>query len=205
MLCYTLHLMPGTPICYQGEEIGMTNVDYDNLSDFRDVEVYTEYDNFISFGATHEIAMQALRDRSRDNARSPYQWDDSEYAGFSDKSPWMNVIRNKDRINLENQVKNKHSIYSVYKDVFHLRKEFNVANGIMTFIDIENPDSYIYLNELELVDLLVVANFTGKKITIELDLDLQKFSFFRSNYERRDAESKMVLRPYETIVYKKEK
>ena len=205
MLCYTLYFMPGTPICYQGEEIGMTNVDYQNLNDFRDVEVYTEYDNFMGFGASHEVAMQALRDRSRDNARSPFQWDNSEFAGFSSVTPWMNVVGNKDHINLENQMSNENSLFNTYKDVFHLRKELNVADGVMTFIDIENPKSYIYVNELDTVDLLVVGNFSVDEITVKLDIDLEGYEFFRSNYQSRDVESEMVLRPYETIVYKKVK
>ena len=205
MLCYTLYFMPGTPVCYQGEEIGMTNVDYDNLSDFRDVEVYTEYDNFLRFGASHEVAMQALRDRSRDNARSPFQWNKSVYAGFTTVSPWMNVVRNKDKINLENQMSNENSIYHTYKDVFYLRKEFDVSNGKMTFIDIDNQDSYIYINELKDVDLLIVGNFKGKEITVSLDIDLEGFEICRSNCENRNVETKMVLKPYETIVYKRTK
>jgi glycosidase len=197
--------MPGTPICYQGEEIGMTNVDYDNLNDFRDVEVYTEYDNFMSFGATHEVAMQALRDRSRDNARSPYQWDDTEFAGFSSVTPWMNVVRNKGTINLKKQLTEDSSIYQTYKDVFHLRKELGVADGEMTFIDIENQDSYMYINELKHLDLLVVGNFKAKEISVSLDIDLKGFEFFRGNYDKRNVKNTMVLKPFEVIVYKKNK
>ena len=148
MLGYTLYLMPGTPICYQGEEIGMTNVDYSKLTDFRDVEVYTEYDNFKSFGASHDVAMQALRDRSRDNARNPFQWNDSLYAGFSNVTPWMNVVNNYKELNLENEQKDDASIYNTYKKLFKLRKDLNIANGKMDFIDIESKDSYIYKNKL---------------------------------------------------------
>lgn len=203
MLAYSLYLMPGTPICYQGEEIGMTNVDYQNLTDFRDVEVYTEYDNFISFGASHEIAMQALRDRSRDNARNPFQWNDQEFAGFSTVNPWMNVVSNYKEINLENQIKDQNSIFHTYKDVFALRKEYGIADGVLTFIDIDNEDSYIYTNTLDGTKLLVVCNFRNKEIEVDLDIDLQGYKCIMANYQKQDVQSKMILKPYEGLVYKK--
>ena len=203
MLCYTLYLMPGTPIVYQGEEIGMTNVDYQELKDFRDVEVYTEYNNFMGFGASHEVAMQALRDRSRDNARNPFQWDSSSYGGFSKVTPWMNVNRNYTVINLENEQADKSSIYNTYKNVFKIRKDFNVSDGKMDFIDLENNDSYVYTNEVDGKTLLVVANFKGHDITVDLDIELDGFTYFMGNSKERNVSKEMVLAPFETVVYLK--
>lgn len=203
MLCYTLYLMPGTPICYQGEEIGMTNVDYENLTDFRDVEVYTEYNNFINFGASHETAMEALRDRARDNARNPFQWDDTINAGFSKVTPWMNVNKNYKEVNLSSQLKDENSIYNTYKTVFKLRKELNIADGSMEFIDFEGKDSYIFTNKLEDTTLLVVTNFRNKEITIDLDIELEGYEVLLSNYVSQEVKPQMTLKPYEAIVYKK--
>jgi glycosidase len=203
MLCHTLYFMPGTPIVYQGEEIGMTNVDYENLKDFRDVEVFTEYDNFTRFGASHEVRMQALRDRSRDNARSPFQWDDSDNGGFSEVTPWMNSVGNYIDINLKNELANKGSIFNTYKEVFHLRKQYEINAGTITFIDIENQDSYIYLNEVKDSTFLVVANFRNKEIKVSLEIDLKGYEPILHNYEKKVVQKDMILRPYESIVYMK--
>lgn len=203
LLCYTMYFMPGTPIVYQGEEIGMTNVDYQNLEDFRDVEVFTEYENFISFGASHEVAMQALRDRSRDNARNPFQWDNSPNGGFSNVTPWMNTNKNYETINLQEQIHDPNSIFNTYKTVLKLRKDLHIADGNMTFIDLEGEDSYIFLNECKEHDILVVSNFRNKEIQVELDIDLLGFENILSNYESRPVKKQMVLKPYEALVYKR--
>lgn len=205
MLCYTLYLMPGTPICYQGEEIGMTNVDYENVEDFRDVEVFTEYNNWKELGTSEEVAMQALRDRARDNARNPFQWNDSEFAGFSTVTPWINVVKNKDRINLESQKEDPTSIYATYKDVFKLRNELNIFDGKMEFIQIEDKDLYMYRNELEDCELLVIANFKNKEVDMKLEHKYYGFEYFRGNYSPRVLHREMVLRPYETMVFIKNK
>ena len=201
MLAQTLYLMPGTPIVYQGEEIGMTNVDYEELGDFRDVEVFTEYDNFMRFGASHEVAMQALRDRSRDNARSPFQWNSEINAGFSEKTPWMNVVKRYKEINFETQKNDPHSIYSKYQELFRLRKEFNISFGKIEFISLEDNDSIIYRNTLEDKELLLVSNFRNKEIDIALHFDVRDYKFLMSNYEERTLENFMKLKPYESIVF----
>jgi glycosidase len=201
MLAYTLYLMPGTPICYQGEEIGMTNVDYTDLNDFRDVEVFTEYQNFMNFGASHEIAMQALRDRSRDNARSPFQWDASENAGFSSVTPWMKVVGNYPSINLQVESIDPNSIYNTYRKLFKIRKELFVSDGRLKFYDINSNESFIYTNKLDTTTLLVVANFTNRNIVVNMDIELEEYTYFMGNYEERKALNKMDLSPYETIVF----
>ncbi len=205
MLCHTLYFMPGTPIIYQGEEIGMTNVDYENLEDFRDVEVFTEYENFTKFGAPHEMRMQALRNRSRDNARSPFQWNNSINGGFSEVKPWMNSVRNYKTINLENEKKDENSIFNTYKDVLRLRKEYEINAGDITFIDIDNSDSYMYTNNTKKATFLVVANFRNKSINVQLDIDLEGYSLLKYNYTKKEVEKHMSLKPYESLVYMKVK
>lgn len=205
MLAYTLYFMPGTPIVYQGEEIGMTNVDYKELSDFRDVEVFTEYDNFINLGATHEVAMQALRDRSRDNARSPFQWDNSVNAGFSKVTPWMNTVKNYTEINYEKQKNDPNSLFNTYKSIFKLRKEELINNGDITFIDIDNEDSYIYINETERSNFLVIANFRNVKISLSLNINIANYENIYYNYSVRELTNNLELKPYEALVYKLDK
>jgi glycosidase len=205
MLAYTLYFMPGTPIVYQGEEIGMTNVDYQELNDFRDVEVFTEYKNFMNLGATHEVAMQALRDRSRDNARSPFQWNASVNGGFSEVTPWMNTVKNYKEINLEQQKKDPNSLFNTYKSIFKLRKEEEINNGNITFIDIDNEDSFTYINETEQSKFLVVANFRNVKISLSLDINVDNYKNIYYNYSVRELTNHLELKPYEALVYKSDK
>ena len=198
MLAYTLYLLPGTPIVYYGEEIGMTNVDYQNLDDFKDVEVFTEYDNFIRNGATHEQAMQALRDRSRDNARSPYQWSSEPYAGFSTVKPWMNVNQNYKTLNLENQKNNKNSIYHTYKQLLTLRKEEDLAFGEVEFLEIDDPQSFNLKVTGKNHEYLVLANF--KDTPYDILTSTKGYTLFMHNYE---ANGEVTFKPYEARIYKK--
>ncbi len=204
MLAYTLYFMPGTPIVYQGEEIGMTNVDYQELTDFRDVEVYTEYNNFRSLGASHEVAMQALRDRARDNARSPFQWSSEEYAGFSKTTPWMNVVGNYQDINLADQLKNDDSVFRTYQAILHRRKIDDIAFGEISFIDLESEDFYIYKNITSKATYFVVANFSEKEKQLHLEENLKEYDVLFQNYQDTIVNQTMVLRPYEAIVLRKE-
>ncbi|MCF7926139.1 MAG: alpha-glucosidase [Candidatus Izimaplasma sp.] len=205
MLCQSLYFMPGTPIIYQGEEIGMTNVDYKNLHNFRDVEVFTEYNNFKQNLTPEPIAMQALRDRARDNARTPMQWDNTIHAGFSDKTPWINVVGNYRQINVQKESQDTNSILNTYKKVIRLRKELNVAFGNLEFIDIDNDDSYIYKNELADKIILSISNFRGKHIGVNFDFDISGYSLLMSNYKAQVLAEKMLLKPYESLVYIKNK
>jgi glycosidase len=178
----------------------MTNVDYENLEDFRDVEVFTEYKNFMSFGATHDIAMQALRDRSRDNARSPFQWNDSKNGGFSDKTPWMNTVKNYKEINLEKQRKEDDSIFKTYQKVFKLRKELEANSGKIEFLLLEDNESFVYKNKTPKGELLVVSNFRDYPIQIHLDIDFNEYEVLISNYQDQNESE---LRAYESTVYLK--
>ena len=205
MLCQTLYLMPGTPIVFQGEEIGMTNVDYQNLSDFRDVEVFTEYDNFIEFGASHEVAMQALRDRSRDNARSPFQWDSDTNAGFSNHKPWINTVGNYKEINLEKQRNDENSIFNTFKNIFRFRKEFTLNEGNVNFYNLEDNETIIYVNKTEKLDVLVISSFKGHEISINISEELLDFEFYKSNYDEKQLEKTLILRAYESLVFIKKR
>ncbi|MDT8336871.1 MAG: alpha-glucosidase [Candidatus Izemoplasmatales bacterium] len=206
MLAITLYFMPGTAIVYQGEEIGMTNVLYENIEDFRDIEVFTEYKNMIENGASKERALLAIVDRSRDNARTPMQWDDSLNGGFSKSKPWINTNYNYKEINVLSQEENKNSILNTYRFILKKRIEDceNIIFGNIEFINTEDNESYCYLNKGKTKDYLVIANFRDYEIVVDLDLvNLKGFEYFYGN--DLQLSKKMRLKPYETTVYVKNK
>ncbi len=199
MLAYTLYLLPGTPIIYYGEEIGMTNVDYEYLEDFRDVEVFTEYANFIKNGASHKEAMQALRDRSRDNARSPMQWNQSENAGFSTRKPWMKVNGNYKMINVKNQENKNTSILNTYKRLIQLRKDESLAYGDCKFSLLDHQEIFTYFTTGKTNDYLVLANFKSNTINHEVEIP-NHAELWMTNIKEEEIE-KDILKPYEARIY----
>ncbi len=203
MLAYTLYLMPGIPIVYYGEEIGMTNVDYHDLEQFRDVEVFTEYKNFIENGASSAIALQALKDRARDNARTPMQWDDSKFADFSDVSPWIDVNGNKDFINVLNDTLDETSILNTYKSLLKLRKEEDIIHSDITFIDLEDPHTFFFKLKAKHHDYYVLANFKSCVITATLPSDIEDYEIYKTNME--SPINTNYFNPYEARIYRKKK
>jgi oligo-1,6-glucosidase len=201
MLALMLYVLPGTPIIYQGEEIGMTNVDYQNLSDFRDVEVFTEYENFIRNGATHEVAMQALRDRSRDNARSPMPWSDEVYAGFSTQEPWIPLVKNYPHINVQKNRMEKDSVLSFYQDLLMIRKSEELAYQYPQFDEQDSSALFAYQISGKHHDIYVVGNFTDKPQSFNPNLDLKGYQIKLSNDDNNTPE----LSPYEARLYMKKR
>ncbi len=197
MLATLLYGLPGTPIIYQGEEIGMTNVDYTELSDFKDVEVFTEYDNFMRHGASHEVAMQALRDRARDNARSPMQWTNEPFAGFSTVSPWMPVVQNYSTINVQAAQKDDHSILAWYQMLMQWRKDEAIGFSYPTFYQLDRDDRFAYSLKGQSHAYYIVGNFTDQPLDWDADVDLESMRLFASNTQT----SEDALAPYETRIY----
>jgi glycosidase len=206
MLAMTLYFMPGTAIVYQGEEIGMTNVLYDDISDFRDVEVFTEYNNMLNNGATKEKALQAIVDRSRDNARTPMQWNSSINSGFSQATPWIKTNYNYETINVENQENDENSILNTYRFILRHRiaDAKNIVFGKIEFINIDDNESYCYINKGKDKDYLMIANFRDYEIEITLkDVALTGFEYFYG--DRVSLKETMKLKPYEAILYRRNK
>ncbi len=201
MLAYTLYLLPGIPIVYYGEEIGMTNVDYTELDQFRDVEVFTEYKNFIANGASHNMALKALKDRSRDNARTPMQWDDDAYGGFSTVQPWIDVNQNKAWINVKQQEHQTDSILNTYKTLLSLRKEEDIPNAQVRFIDIDNPRTFFVHIKAKHHAYYVLANFKSETISVALPTDIKDYTLFLSNTEQLSKTEHFGA--YEARIYRK--
>ena len=208
MLAMTLYLMPGTAICYQGEEIGMTNVLYERLEDFRDVEVFTEYRNFLSRGYSPDEALGIIKARCRDNARTPMQWSDAPNGGFSSGKPWIATNYNYREINVAAQEQDPDSILACYRRLLNLRKtDEDVRNGKLTFLSPDDPADFSFLNEGTGSDRLVVCNFSGTVQTFRRTPgDIAGFTLEMANYPDPAALAEtMVLRPYETAVFRRGK
>lgn len=205
MLAATIHLMRGTPYIYQGEEIGMPNAHYQDISYYRDVESLNYYDILLKEGKTKEEALQTLAERSRDNSRTPMQWSEEENAGFSDVTPWISVPDHYRQINVEKELEDKDSIYYFYKELIKLRKEKKViSEGIIEFIEKEDADLLAYKRSYEEESLVVFNNLSEKEKVVEIPQEWASYHKLIGNYDAEHIkENKVVLRPYETLVLEK--
>ena len=206
MLATCLHMMQGTPYVYQGEELGMTNVYFDKLEDYRDIESINFFTELTESGLmTPEYMMKCLMLRSRDNARTPMQWDDSAQAGFTDGAPWIKVNTNYKEINAAQQLEDPNSIFHYYQKLIRLRKEKDIIvyGGFETlYRDDEQILAYIRRQAQE--KLLTVCNFSDKNAEMEIPEEFKGAECLITNLDRTVFEGKIVLKPYEAFVlYKK--
>jgi len=203
MLAACLHMMQGTPYIYQGEEIGMTNAPFENLSDIRDIEILNAYDELVTQDNvyTHEEMMARIRKNGRDNARTPMQWSDAANGGFSEKAPWLPINPNYTDINVKNQEHDANSILSYYKKLLKLRKENPVIiYGDYELLLPEDERIFAYKRNYKNINLLVVCNFTNKEIDGVWEEILQNdCEVLISNYGDINAKNS-ILRAYEARV-----
>jgi trehalose-6-phosphate hydrolase len=207
MLATTLHLMQGTPYIYQGEEIGMTNPKFRQLEDYRDIESLNSYKVKREQGISHEEIMVILRSKSRDNARTPVQWDDTVNSGFSTGTPWINVAENFGEINVKAALADPHSIFYHYQKLIQLRKDYDIiTHGDYQLILPDHPAIFAYVRTWAQEQLLVVSNFYAKETTFicpEVLTGAYACEILISNYADSPADYRQVkLRPYESIVYR---
>lgn len=208
MLAMLIHMMRGTPFIYQGEEIGMTNVSYENLEDYKDIEIHNLYKEEVLTGrVTEKEFRKAIDFAGRDNARSPMQWDDTKNAGFSKGEPWIKVNNNYRQINVKNARADENSIYNFYKQLIQLRKTYDViVYGDFQCLNLEDERVYAYKRQLKDEILLVVANFTEEEIDFELEdiANIHSGKLLLSNYPQVDEtfKSTMHLKSYEARTYK---
>lgn len=200
MLATCLHMMQGTPYIYQGEELGMTNMEFHSLADFRDLDSINAYHELVEEKKimTAEQMLRALSRKSRDNARTPMQWDDTEQAGFTNGTPWISVNPNFRKINAAEELKNENSVFAYYKKLIQLRKKYPViVYGHYKLLDDQNQDIYVYTRSLCEQELLVVCNFTNKEILYEVPEEFRTEPVLITNYH---SQKTGYLRPYEAIV-----
>ena len=198
MLAAVLHGMQGTPYIYQGEELGMTNVKFADISDYRDVETTNMYYERIEAGYEQEDVMRSLYAKSRDNARTPMQWDAGENAGFTTGTPWIAVNPNYTQINAEAERRNPDSVYQFYRKLIRLRKEHPVfVNGKFELLLPEDEELFAYTRTDGETKMLVCANFTGKNVKCPLLGKWKDAEVLIHNYEKEIGEE---LKPYEAVI-----
>lgn len=210
MLAASVHLMRGTPYIYQGEEIGMTNPHFDDIRQYRDVESLNYYRILLE----HREAMDILQARSRDNGRTPVQWNAGENAGFTTGTPWIGIDKNYQTINAAAQRNDPDSILAFYKRLIQLRKEKKViAEGEIAFLEKENANVLAYRRVLGGEELIVFNNLTGHPAEVHLDEAWKNYSILLTNYEGEKSRTEealhqasgntWTLRPYETLTLEK--
>jgi oligo-1,6-glucosidase len=174
MLGTVLHLHRGTPYVYQGEELGMTNAPFRSIRDFRDIESLNHYATAVAAGDRPEDVLAAMRRVSRDNARTPMQWDASEHAGFTTGTPWLAVNPNHVEINAEAERADPDSVFHHYRRLIELRHtEPAVAHGDFTMLLAHHEQVYAFARRYEGTELLVFANFSGEPVEIDLPGDAE--------------------------------
>lgn len=205
MLATCLHMMQGTPYIYQGEELGMTNVPFRSIEDFRDLDSINAYHELVQAGIyKKEEMLDYLRYKSRDNARTPFQWDDSENAGFTGGTPWIMVNPNYKEINTKEQMGREDSVFCYYKELIRLRKKHDViVYGSYELLLGEDEELYVYTRTLGSEKILVICNFSENERELELPDGWKPSEMERwiGNYEDAKAEDKLSVRAYEAIVY----
>ena len=201
MLGTVIHCLRGTPYVYQGEEIGMTNPGFTSLDQYRDVESINHFHILRDRGLHEDSAYDILRVHSRDNSRTPMQWDASEGGGFSGAEPWISMNPNHKTINAASQVDDPDSIFAHYRKLIALRKQYDViANGDFAPLDMAHPSVLAYTRRTDREDLVVINNFYRKEADWTCPVDLDGFTCLLSNYADSRAETKLHLRPYESLV-----
>lgn len=208
MLAGMIHLMRGTPYIYQGEEIGMLNAHYSSIEQYQDVESLNYYQILLEKGKTKEEAIATLAARSRDNSRTPMQWNKERYGGFSKTKPWLPMAASfREDITVEAQQKDKDSILNFYKKLIAIRKEYPVvAKGEISFLETEEDKVLIYQRSLGEQQLIVLYNLDKKKQEVKINKEWSSYQILLENYQGRELplEGLYTMEPYEIMVIVKE-
>lgn len=199
MLATILHGMEGTPYIYQGEELGMTNVRFDSIEEYQDIETLNMYQERMEKGYDKQDIMESIYAKGRDNARTPMQWDGSRNAGFTESTPWIGVNSNYTEINAEQQLQDKDSVFRYYQKLIRLRKEQEIfVKGDFTLLLPEDESIFAYVREYQGQKLLVAANFTDQEVSFEISEQWKEAKTLIHNYKEEASGRK--LRPYEAFI-----
>ncbi|ELV8716464.1 alpha-glucosidase [Vibrio vulnificus] len=206
MLATALHFLKGTPYIYQGEEIGMTNVAFESLEQYKDIETLNFYKVKTESGVSHQHMMDAIHENSRDNARTPMQWSASQYGGFSQAKPWIEVNPNYPEINVEQALADSDSIFYHYQKLIELRKQHPaIVYGDFTPLFAEHDSVFAYVRSHQDEQLLVINNFSDQEVSIALPDNLQnkEVNCLIYNYDPLDMLSvTLSLKPYQCYAFK---
>ena len=203
MLGTFLHGMKGIPYIYQGDELGMINMPFQDISEYRDVESLNFYNMKLKAGWNKEKIMEYLARNSRDNGRTPMQWDDTENAGFSKKTPWIAVNPSYKEINAKECLNDPDSVFYHYKKLVQLRKEKKVmVYGNFKMLYREHPKVFAYSRNYRNEQIIVICNFTSDKTEVPQMNGLTEKNILLSNYENLMTDKNVLyLRPYEAIIF----
>lgn len=202
MLATCLHMLQGSPYVYQGEELGMTNYPFQSPEDFRDIESVNAYKEWCESGiVSHEEFWPCLLWLSRDNARTPMQWDDTKHAGFTAGTPWISVNPNYKEVNAKAETADPNSVFHYYKKLIALRKQTPImVYGKYEPLFEESEDWFVYTRTLENEKLLVVCSFTDQETTFTVPEEFAGADLLISNMENAYDKDTVTLRPYEAFV-----
>ncbi|MBM6820320.1 alpha-glucosidase [Clostridium saudiense] len=198
-------MQQGTPFIYQGQEIGMTNVKFDSIYDYNDVKGINIYKEKLAEGLTKEEALKYVWTVSRDNSRTPMQWDDSINSGFTEGKPWINVNENYKNINVQAQLKDEKSILNFYKKMITIRKEYKtLIYGSYDLILDEDEKIYAYTRTMGNEKFIVIVNLSHDEAKYNYEEELNYEGLLLSNYnvDKHNTIKEFILRPYEARLYK---
>lgn len=201
----TYFLQKGTPFIYQGQEIGMTNTVFNSLSEFQDVKSVNEGKEKLEAGMCEKTVLEILSNTSRDNARTPMQWDDSLNAGFTTGKPWLKVNSNYKNINVQSQTKDENSIYNHYKKLISLKKNSKtLTHGEFKLVLEDDKHVFAYLRELDNERYLILSNLSENEKKLNLsEFNIKNEDIVLSNYKIIEKDLKeFIVRPFESVVYK---
>ena len=199
MLSTLVFTMRGTPYYFQGDELGMTNIRFNSIDDYNDVDTKNRYQFLKNNGGDLQAYLEDKKQTSRDNGRTPFQWNSSENAGFSDGKPWLKVNPNYSKINAAQQENDSKSTLNYFRKLVQLRKsEPTLTYGKFTILDKENPSVFAYTRELNDKKFLILLNFSDKPAAFNIDVNLKNAKVLLGNYDNFNA--KENLKPYQAIV-----
>lgn len=204
MLAVCLHMMQGTPYIYQGQEIGMTNIQLTSIEEYCDIEARNAYIDLVQTQKliSNQEFMRSMHLLSRDNARTPMQWDSSTNAGFTSGTPWFAINKNYTEVNVASQLQDENSVFQFYRKLISLRKQNDIIiNG--KYVLTENTDERLYVYERigEAEKLLVICNFSNQNVAFAPSEEYAVAEVWLKNYPDAPAAANLTLRPYEAIVY----
>ncbi len=199
--------MRGTPYYYNGDELGMTNAGFTNISDYKDMPTLNEYQHQKSIGGDLDKFMRRIQFECRDNGRTPFQWDKTKNAGFSTGTPWLKVNPNYEAINEATQDKDPNSCLNYFRKLTELRKtNLALVYGKYALVDKNNSKVYAFIRESDVEKLLIILNFSDSNSEVDTQLNLSAAKLLLSNYmdalAGNEVKGHITLRPYEAIIYK---
>ncbi|MDI5896740.1 glycoside hydrolase family 13 protein [Flavobacterium yafengii] len=201
MLSTFIMTMRGTPYYYYGDELGMTNIRFDSIANYHDVDTRNKYIGLKNKGGDLKAFLEGQKQTSRENGRTPFQWDATKNAGFTTGKPWLKVNPNYNLINAEAQEKDPNSTLNYFRTLVQLRKKKPVlVYGKYTLLDRGNPNVFAYTRELEGKKVLVLLNFSDKESSFNIGISTTKSKIILNNYTGTKNLKKNVLRPYEAAL-----